>query len=51
MQALRFLADYLNGDVYYKIQYPEQNFDRAKNQLTLLRALEEFLSREYNFKH
>lgn len=41
MQALRFMTDYLNGDVYYKTTYPEQNFDRAKNQLALLKALEQ----------
>jgi Ser/Thr protein kinase RdoA (MazF antagonist) len=50
MQALRFLSDYLNGDIYYKINYPEQNFDRTKNQLTLLQRLEEFLFTEYQFK-
>ena len=50
MQALRFMSDYLNGDVYYKINYPEQNFDRSKNQMTLLVALEEFLLKEYTFK-
>jgi Ser/Thr protein kinase RdoA (MazF antagonist) len=50
MQALRFLSDYLNGDVYYKTTYPEQNFDRAMNQLTLLQRLEEFLSVNYQFK-
>ena len=50
MQALRFMTDYLNGDIYYKITYPEQNFDRAKNQLTLLQKLEEFLSINYQFK-
>ena len=49
MQALRFLADYLNGDVYYKIKYTEQNFDRAKNQLTLLIELEKFLKTNYSF--
>ncbi|MCW3116875.1 MAG: phosphotransferase [Chitinophagaceae bacterium] len=49
MQAVRFFADYLNNDVYYQISYPEQNFDRATNQLTLLRNLEQFLSEEYNF--
>jgi thiamine kinase-like enzyme len=41
MQALRFITDYLNGDVYYKTTYGEQNFDRARNQLTLLKALEQ----------
>lgn len=49
MQAVRFIADYLNDDIYYQISYPEQNFDRALNQLTLLRNLEQFLADEYNF--
>ena len=43
MQALRFMTDYLNGDIYYKTSYPEQNFDRTKNQLTLLKSLEQML--------
>jgi len=50
MQALRYMADYLNGDIYYRIDYPEQNFDRAKNQLTLLIKLEEFLETELMYK-
>lgn len=50
MQALRFLTDYLNGDQYYKITYPGQNLDRARNQLSLLLSLEQFLSQEYNFR-
>ncbi|MCR4915848.1 MAG: aminoglycoside phosphotransferase family protein [Prevotella sp.] len=33
MQAVRFLADYLNGDTYYKINYPEHNLVRTRNQL------------------
>lgn len=41
MQALRFLTDYLNGDIYYPISYPEQNLDRAKNQFKLLAELYE----------
>jgi thiamine kinase-like enzyme len=49
MQALRFITDYLNGNIYYKTNYPEQNFDRAKNQLALLKKLEEFLKEEYSF--
>ena len=40
MQSLRFLADYLNNDVYYNISYPEQNLNRALNQLLLLEKLE-----------
>jgi len=45
MQALRFMADYLNGDIYYKTTYSEQNFDRAKNQFTLLQSLEQMLNK------
>ncbi|HVM90211.1 MAG TPA: phosphotransferase [Puia sp.] len=49
MQALRFAADYLNNDVYYKTEYAEQNLSRATNQLILLERLEEFLKKEYFF--
>lgn len=49
MQALRFMGDYLNNDRYYRIQYPEQNFDRGKNQLWLLKKLEDFLTSQYNY--
>lgn len=38
MQALRFGTDYLLGDPYYGASYPEQNFDRCKNQLHLLKS-------------
>jgi Ser/Thr protein kinase RdoA (MazF antagonist) len=41
MQALRFLADYLNNDVYYGAKYPKHNFNRAKNQVVLLQKLVE----------
>jgi hypothetical protein len=40
MQALRFLADFLLGDIYYGAKYPGHNLVRAKNQLTLLNRLE-----------
>lgn len=39
MQALRFITDYLHGDIYYKISYENQNLARAKNQLFLLHQL------------
>jgi Phosphotransferase enzyme family len=39
IQALRFLSDFLNGDVYYKIAYPEQNLNRTRNQIHLLQGL------------
>lgn len=35
MQCVRFLADYINGDTYYKTKYPEHNLVRAKNQWRL----------------
>ena len=41
MQALRFLTDYLNNDIYYTIKYEDHNFIRANNQITLLQKLEE----------
>jgi Ser/Thr protein kinase RdoA (MazF antagonist) len=34
-QALRFFADYLAGDVYYKIKYENHNLVRTRNQLAL----------------
>lgn len=39
MQALRFLADYINNDIYYGSKYPGHNFVRAQNQITLLKRL------------
>ena len=41
MQALRFLTDYLNNDVYYGAKYEDHNLVRAKNQATLLQRLTE----------
>ena len=39
MQAIRFLADFLNNDSYYGARYEDQNFVRAGNQLQLLKKL------------
>ena len=39
MQALRFITDYINNDVYYGSKYQGQNFIRAKNQVVLLDRL------------
>jgi len=39
IMAIRFLADFLRGNTYYHITYPDQNLVRAKNQLTLLSFL------------
>jgi Ser/Thr protein kinase RdoA (MazF antagonist) len=41
IMGFRFLTDYLNGNVYYTIHYEEQNLHRAKNQMLLLKALQE----------
>ena len=38
MQAVRFLTDYINGDTYYKIKYPDHNLVRARNQVALFNA-------------
>lgn len=47
MQALRFLTDYFNDDVYYGSKYPEHNLIRANNQIILLQKL---LEKEDQFK-
>ena len=33
--ATRFMKDYLDGDHYFKIAYPEHNLDRARSQMKL----------------
>lgn len=39
MQAMRFLTDYLNNDIYYGAAYEDHNYVRANNQITLLQRL------------
>lgn len=39
MQALRFITDYLNNDIYYSTSYPDHNLMRAKNQVCLLEKM------------
>lgn len=38
--GMRFLGDYLDGDVYYAIRYPGQNLDRCRTQLRLVADME-----------
>jgi len=45
MQALRFLTDYLNDDVYYGRRYEDHNYVRALNQAMLLRQYNEMSPR------
>lgn len=40
MQTVRFLTDFLNGDTYYKIQYPDHNWVRTQAQFRLLQEQE-----------
>lgn len=44
IMGVRFLTDYISGDVYYKIQYPDQNLRRARNQLRLAQEGEKRLA-------
>lgn len=37
--GVRFLTDYINGDKYFKIHYPEQNLARARAHLVLARDM------------
>ena len=39
-QMMRFLGDYLNGDVYYKVRYAEHNLVRARNQQALYQSIQ-----------
>lgn len=39
MQAIRFLTDYFNNDVYYGSKYEKHNLLRTRNQLTLLESI------------
>jgi len=38
--GLRFLADYLRGDTYFKIRYPSHNLHRARVQFKLIEGIE-----------
>jgi len=38
--GMRFLTDYLQGDVYFRTKRPGHNLDRARNQFALVTSLE-----------
>jgi hypothetical protein len=38
--GIRFLTDYLLGDTYFKIHYPNQNFNRCRTQFKLVADME-----------
>ena len=39
--GIRFLTDYLDGDNYFRIHYPEQNLDRTRTQFKLVADMEQ----------
>jgi hypothetical protein len=41
--GIRFLTDYLQGDVYFKIKHPDHNLDRCRNQFAFVAAIEKKL--------
>ncbi|MBQ9761412.1 MAG: aminoglycoside phosphotransferase family protein [Clostridia bacterium] len=43
--GMRFLTDYLEGDVYFKIHRPTHNLDRARNQFALVVDMERKMSK------
>ena len=45
--GMRFLADYLQGDVYFKTAYPEHNLVRARTQFRLVKEMEEQFEQMY----
>ncbi|MEG2554648.1 MAG: aminoglycoside phosphotransferase family protein [Odoribacter sp.] len=49
MQTVRFLTDYINGDTYYKIKYPDHNLQRTLAQLTLLHSIDAHLNEMNTF--
>lgn len=38
--GIRFLTDYIDGDLYFKTNHPQQNLERAKVQFKLLESME-----------
>ncbi|HET6767304.1 MAG TPA: aminoglycoside phosphotransferase family protein, partial [Chitinophagaceae bacterium] len=47
MQALRFITDHLNNDIYYGARYQGHNFVRANNQTVLLKKI---IEKEQNLR-
>ena len=42
---MRFLGDYLNGDTYFKTDYPEHNLVRCRTQFRLVKEMEEAMDK------
>lgn len=37
--GMRFLTDYLNGDIYFKTEYDKHNYIRARNQIKIVKEI------------
>lgn len=48
IMALRFLTDFLNGDIYYKTAYSTHNLVRSKNQFKLIESFTEYFQNQLN---
>ena len=42
--GMRFLTDYLNGDTYFRIHYPQHNLDRCRTHIKLVSDMESKMS-------
>ena len=40
-QGIRFLADFLSGDTYYKVHREQHNLDRCRTQFKLIESMEQ----------
>ena len=49
--AVRFLDDYLRGDLYFKTSYPAHNLVRARNQIALCRSMEAHMDEMNDIVH
>lgn len=43
IMAVRFLTDYIAGDVYYHTSYEKNNLDRSRNQIALMKDMDNYL--------
>lgn len=46
-QVMRFLMDYFQDDIYYKINYPNHNLVRTRAQMKLVESMENYLQKKY----
>ncbi|MFA7436226.1 MAG: phosphotransferase, partial [Bacilli bacterium] len=46
--GMRFLTDYLENDIYFKVKYPEHNLIRARTQFKLVEEIEKNYSKLQN---